>query len=116
LYRALCDGIETRLASHGFIVRGLLRTCIGMSTWLRRRLGLRVGKRWLGPLHNELGPRLRALVSGGAALDPELAWKLEGLGWQTASGYGLTETSPMLTLDPPGDGRIGSVGRTLPNV
>src|SRR5207237_7680045 len=41
---------------------------------------------------------------------------LEGLGWQLATGYGLTETSPMLTLDPPGQARIGSVGRPLPGV
>src|SRR5207244_4306527 len=56
-YRALYEGIETRLASRGFVVGGLLQACIGLSTWLRRRLGWRVGKRWLGPLHSELGRR-----------------------------------------------------------
>ena len=34
------------------------------------------------------------VVSGGAALNPEVAWKLEGLGWLVATGYGLTETAP----------------------
>jgi long-chain acyl-CoA synthetase len=116
LYRALYEGIERRLASRGLISRLLLRATIGLSTWLRRRVGLRLGKLLLRPLHKQLGPTLRILVSGGAALDPDLAWKLEGLGWKTASGYGLTETAPMLTLDPPGRARIGSVGRPLAGV
>src|SRR5438552_19179403 len=94
----------------------LLKATIRLSTWLRRRLGLRLGKLLLRPLHKQLGPRLRILVSGGAALDPDLAWKLEGLGWQTASGYGLTETAPMLTIDPPRKARIRPVGRPLAGV
>jgi long-chain acyl-CoA synthetase len=116
LYRAFYEGIEKRVAARGFTVRTLLKATVGLSTCLRRRLGLRLGKFLLRPLHKQFGPRLRILVSGGAALDPDLAWKLEGLGWQTASGYGLTETAPMLTLDPPGRARIGSVGRPLPGV
>jgi long-chain acyl-CoA synthetase len=49
-------------------------------------------------------------------MEPELAWKLEGLGWQIVSGYGLTETSPILTFNTPGKERIGSAGRALPGV
>jgi long-chain acyl-CoA synthetase len=116
LYRALYEGIEKRLAARGLILRGLLRANIRLSIGIRRWLGLRIGKLSLRPLHKQLAPKLRILVSGGSALDSELAWNLEGLGWQIASGYGLTETAPMLTLDPPGRARIGSVGRPLPGV
>src|SRR5207248_6468330 len=116
LYRALAAGVGARSEAAGRIPAALFRAGAGLSTWLRRRLGLRLGKLLLRPLHQGLGPRLRALVSGGAALDPDLAWELEGLGWQIATGYGLTETAPMLTLDPPGRARIGSVGRPLPGV
>ena len=49
------------------------------------------------------------LASGGAALDPDLASKLEGMGWRVAIGYGLTETSPLLTLNPPDGTKLGSV-------
>jgi len=116
LYRALLDGIEERAASRGRLAAFQLRALLGLSTWLRRRLGLRVGRRLLKPLHARLGPQLRLVISGGAALDPELAWRLEGLGWDLGSGYGLTETAPMLTIDRPGQSRIGSVGRPIPGV
>src|SRR5213076_2219854 len=53
---------------------------------------------------------------GGAALEPELASKLEALGWQVAIGYGLTETSPLLTLSLPGETRRDSVGKPFPGV
>jgi long-chain acyl-CoA synthetase len=116
LYRALAAGARSRSEGAGRVTAALFRAGAGLCTWVRRRLGLRLGKLLLRPLHRQLGPRLRVLVSGGAALDPDLAWELEGLGWQVATGYGLTETAPMLTLDPPGRARIGSVGRPLPGV
>jgi long-chain acyl-CoA synthetase len=49
-------------------------------------------------------------------MDSELAWKVEGLGWQLISGYGLTETSPILTFNTPGKEKIGSAGRAIPGV
>jgi long-chain acyl-CoA synthetase len=56
------------------------------------------------------------MASGGAPLDPELAWKLEALGWKVAVGYGLTETSPLLTINPPGSGRMNSAGKPIDGV
>ena len=56
------------------------------------------------------------MASGGAALSPELASRLEALGWQVAIGYGLTETSPLLTLKLPGDAHYDTVGRAVSGV
>lgn len=116
LYTALLDGIKRRLAETpgpaGKLLRGILR----LSVWSRRRLGLRLGKLLLFPLHRRLGRELRVLASGGAALEPATAWQLEGLGWRVAVGYGLTETSPLLSLKPPGDGHVASVGRPVPGI
>src|SRR5207244_7656379 len=67
-------------------------------------------------LHKRFGENLRLLASGGAALDPELAAKLEALGWQVAIGYGLTETSPLLAINLPGKARSDSVGKPFPSV
>jgi long-chain acyl-CoA synthetase len=116
LYAALYSGIIARSESRGRAVAALLRASIDASARLRRYLGLRLGKLLFRPLHKEFGPTLRLLASGGAALDPQLAWRLEGLGWQVAIGYGLTETSPLLTINPPGTPRLDSVGRAIPGV
>jgi long-chain acyl-CoA synthetase len=116
LYRALYEGLLSRADADGRLAGLVARGGVALSTCLRRRLGLRLGKVLLRSLHRQLGPRLRLVISGGAALDPELAWRLEGIGWQVSTGYGLTETAPMLTLDPPGRVRPGSAGRTLPGV
>jgi long-chain acyl-CoA synthetase len=56
------------------------------------------------------------VASGGAALEPALAWQLVGLGWDVSSGYGLTETSPLLTYTSAAAGRLDSAGRPVPGV
>jgi len=115
LYRALFAGIQSRAEAAGRLPSILFRGLLMLSVWLRR-LHVRVGRLIFGRLHREMGPHLRDLASGGAALDPDLAWKLEGLGWQVGTGYGLTETSPLLTLDKPGEARIGSVGQPIKGI
>src|SRR5207237_490319 len=79
-------------------------------------IGMLVVKFLVTSLHELFGERIRLLASGGAALDPELASKLEALGWQVAIGYGLTETSPLLAINLPGKGRSDSVGKPFPGV
>jgi long-chain acyl-CoA synthetase len=116
LYRALYDGIAARAAEQGLVAGLYFRSALALSTWLARCCGLAVGKRLLAPVHRQFGPTLRILASGGSALDPELAWKLTGLGWQVAIGYGLTETSPLLTLKLPADPRLHTVGRPVAGV
>ena len=101
LYGALYSGIERMTESGGRLATALFRAGVASSTRLRRRLGLQLGKLLLRPLHRRFGQKLRVLASGGSALDEDLACKLEGLGWQIVVGYGLTETSPLLTLNPP---------------
>ncbi|HEX2740269.1 MAG TPA: AMP-binding protein [Rubrobacter sp.] len=116
LYGALYSGIEERIKSSGRVAAALFGAGIQFCVRLRRRTGFDVGKVPLRPLRERFGPRLRVLASGGAALDPDLAWKLEGMGWRVAVGYGLTETAPLLTLNPPDGEKLGSVGRPVPGV
>ena len=63
-----------------------------------------------------LGGRVRALVSGGAPLAPELAWFFYGAGMPIYQGYGLTESSPVIACNTPRANRLGSVGKPIPGV
>lgn len=67
-------------------------------------------------LHKNLGGCLRTIASGGAVLDPSLEKKWNALGLVILQGYGLTETSPVLTTNTFRDRRPGSVGKALPGV
>jgi len=67
-------------------------------------------------LREALGGRVRALVSGGAPLAPELAWFFYGAGMPIYQGYGLTESSPVIACNTPRANRLGSVGKPIPGV
>ncbi len=55
-------------------------------------------------------------ISGGAALDPEIAKGMEKLGFTLYQGYGITETSPIISVECRGGKKPGSVGRVIPGV
>ncbi|WGF87648.1 AMP-binding protein [Marinivivus vitaminiproducens] len=115
LYIALVAAMDSQLAQRGIAGRALRRVW-DLSTELRRRFGWLAGPVLMKPLRARLGPELRMMVSGGSRLDPDLARRLEGLGYVVLTGYGLSETSPILTFNRPGRARLESTGEPVPDV
>ena len=94
---------------------------------LSRRAGTRVAARSpaacralralvAAPILARLGGRLRLAVVGGAALDPALSRTFIGLGLTMLQGYGMTEASPVISVNRVDDNVPDSVGAPLPGV
>jgi long-chain acyl-CoA synthetase len=113
LYEALVGGLQAQVEARGRAAARLFAMLLRLSIAVRRRLGLSLGRFLFPAVHRRLGPSLRLLVSAGAKLEPEVIWKLEGLGFATLSGYGLAETASGFTANTFGAQRIGSEGRPL---
>ena len=61
-------------------------------------------------IKNQFGGKLKAFVSGGGALDKKIGEFLNSIGLSTLQGYGLTETSPVVSCNIPGKIKIETVG------
>lgn len=89
----------------------------GRMNFVARELGnCNLGSAVFKKIHQRFGPSLRMMVSGGARLDPAIAKDFYQWGFNLVEGYGLTETSPVVSFSIAAKPRFGSVGRPLPGV
>ena len=67
-------------------------------------------------IHQILGGHARFLVSGAAALDPEVEKGFRDFGFNLVQGYGLTESSPVVCVTTAARHKLGSIGEALPSI
>lgn len=104
----LMGGIEREATARGKLglLNRLRKIAAPLPPMVRRKLFRSVLSRF--------GGKLDFIASGGAAIDPEVQLKWEAMGIAVVEGYGTTECSPVVTINPRGDRRLRSVGRPLP--
>ena len=112
LRRAVFDEIGKKPAP----VRALVALFLSVNGLLRRFVGVNIGRRAFGRVHERFGPAFRLLASGGARLEPEVYTDMTRLGFTVIEGYGLTETSPVCTFNPLTRQKAGSIGIPVPDV
>jgi long-chain acyl-CoA synthetase len=102
--------VEARIEEQGMAkIFAVLERCA-------RTLPLPWRRLLFSPIHRVLGGRLGTIACGGAPLDPELQAWWENLGVNVLQGYGLTESSPVVTTNTLEERLAGSVGKPLPGV
>ena len=106
------------------IAQTLLQAAIARTRHQVHGTPLPVSQRLLAPLanvlvfpkvHHQLGG-LKYLICGGAWLDPEIELFFRAAGFDVLQGYGMTETSPVITLNEYHNEKIGTVGRAIKGV
>ncbi|HWA93628.1 MAG TPA: AMP-binding protein [Terracidiphilus sp.] len=87
-----------------------------MAYWRGKPAGKLGWKKWrrFRDVHSALGFKFWALISGGGALSAELEHFWNGLGFVVVQGYGMTETTALITLNHPFHVARGTIGKPLP--
>jgi len=116
LWEMLHRRIKTRLRDRGDWIADIADNVIDFNAWLRDNTPFNLGPVVFFPIHEGMGGRMRYLISGGSALSEKVQKDLHGLGFNVLEGYGLTESSPVLTVTRPDKMLKGSVGKPLPGV
>lgn len=106
MWKRIIRGIEKegKIASFQKGVR-LTRRMLKLHIDLRRRV--------FREIHEQLGGNLRFIFSGASALDPRIQRGWETIGVRVIQGYGMTESSPVITTEDPKNRRAGSIGKAL---
>ncbi len=97
-------------------VRSAVAAAGKINFFLRKYAQWNAGPGVFQKIHQRFGPSLRLMVSGGARLDPQMAEDFYRWGFTVIDGYGLTETSPVVSFCFHKKPKFGSVGNPLPGV
>jgi long-chain acyl-CoA synthetase len=125
LYETMYQRIRRGIEREKGLKRRLFEAAVTISGKRLSGDRLSMGQRTIDPLLERLvrdkvrarfGGRLKAMVSGGAPLNPEIGNFFLALGVQLLQGYGQTEAAPVIACNPPGSIKIDSVGPPMRGV
>jgi long-chain acyl-CoA synthetase len=117
LFNKLLAGIMKGIKEKGPIVYGLIKALMGISFLVKKLTGWNPGKKIFHSVLDKASlSSIRICISGGGPLSPSVFRHYNELGIDFVQGYGLTETSPILTLNPTDAFIITSVGKLIPRV
>lgn len=117
LFNKLLAGIMDGVRKKGPAVFGLIRFLMAVSGFIKKATGINPGKKLFHSLLDKASlATLRVCISGGGPLAPSVFRQYNQLGIDFVQGYGLTETSPILALNPVDRYKETSVGKVLPEV
>ena len=108
-HKKIFDAVEAKPKP----VQILFRTMLATNGTLRDTLGINLGPKMFGQVHESFGGKLRVAISAGSRFDEDVAVDFHKLGFTIIQGYGLTETSGAATATYVEDNRIGSVGKAM---
>ncbi len=118
LYNKLLAGIEKQLKAKGAFTFGMVNALMNYNLWCKVHFGKTPMKNFFNKnILAKLGlDHAKLLICGAGPLAGEVFKKYQALGLNFLQGYGLTETSPILTLNPPEHFKTDSVGKVFPFV
>ncbi|MBF0487403.1 MAG: AMP-binding protein [Nitrospirae bacterium] len=116
LLEMFLTAIEKKITAKPRPARLAINAMLTISHSLRRTLDINVGGQFFKAVQGQFGGQFRFISSGGARLKPDVMTRLESYGFTVVEGYGLTETSPVVTFNPLGKRRPGSAGVPLKGV
>lgn len=114
LYQLFYDGILREVEEKG--LNKIFAVLFAVSRFFKHVIGVNLGRSLFKTVHKKFGGKIRFFVSGGAALDPDVAKNFALMGFTILQGYGLSESSPILACNTLKKNKIGSVGRPIPGV
>jgi len=115
LFNKLLAGIMKGIRDKGFAVYALMKLLMGISYLVKKITGMNPGKKIFHAVLDKASlSTLRIAISGGGPLAASIFRVYNELGIDFIQGYGLTETSPIVALNPKERFKIESVGRYFP--
>ncbi|MDR1837182.1 MAG: AMP-binding protein [Treponema sp.] len=117
LFNKVLAGILRGLKQKGPVVYGLITFLMMISGCIKKVFKVNPGKKMFGFILDKASlTSIRICICGGGPLAPSVFRKYNQLGIDFVQGYGLTETSPIITINPIEQYKETSVGRTCPQV